>query len=168
MEVFHSFRLDGRDQCLWGDEQRVALPPKAFGVLRYLVEHPGRLVTQDEILQALWPEVFVNPEVVKKYILEIRKVLGDSYDKPVFIATFPKRGYQFVAPLREDSGAWRSDSPSDSSNNVVSREIALAKLDRHLEEALRGKRQIVFVTGEAAVGKNTLIYLFHRRVVDRR
>src|SRR5260370_33097070 len=95
------------------------------------------------------------------------EVLGDLYDKTVFIATFPKRGYQFVAPLREDSGAWRSDSPSDSSNNVVGREIALAKLDRHLEEALRGKRQIVFVTGEAGIGKTQLGYQFHGRVVSR-
>src|SRR5260370_5945013 len=95
------------------------------------------------------------------------EVLGDLYDTPVFIAACPKRGYEYVAPLGEDSGAWRSDSPSDSSNNVVGRGIAVAKLDRHLEEGLRGKRQIVFVTGEAGIGKTTLVDLFHGRVVHR-
>ena len=95
MKVFHSFRLDVRNQCLWRDDQRVPLPPKAFEVLRYLVEHPGRLVTQDEILQALRPEVFVNPEVVKKYILGIRKVLGESDQLPL-----PE--YEIA-----ESGAWK-------------------------------------------------------------
>jgi len=52
------------------------LTPKAFDVLRYLVEHADRLVTQDEILGALWPETYVNPEVIKKYILGIRKALA--------------------------------------------------------------------------------------------
>jgi DNA-binding winged helix-turn-helix (wHTH) protein/tetratricopeptide (TPR) repeat protein len=167
MKVFHPFRLDAANHCLWRGDGRVALPPKAFDVLRYLVEHPGRLITQDEILQALWPGVFVNPEVIKKYILEIRKVLGDRFDKPVFIETFPKRGYQFVAPVSDDSNAWSSGLPSDSSKNVVGRDLALAKLDRHLNEAVRGKRQVIFVTGEAGIGKTTLVDLFHERVFHR-
>ncbi len=79
----------------------MSLAPKAFDVLRYLVEHADRLVTQDELLEALWPETYVNPEVIKKYVLGIRKALGDQFDKPVFIATFPRRGYQFIAPVRE-------------------------------------------------------------------
>src|SRR6266853_5907162 len=66
---FAGFRLDTIDQCLWrrgkaGKDERTALTPKAFDVLRYLVEHAGRLVTQDEILSALWPESYVNPEVL--------------------------------------------------------------------------------------------------------
>jgi len=97
MKFFHSFRLDSLNQCLWHDQQRVPITPKAFDVLRYLVDRPGRLVTQEEILEALWPDTYVNQEVVKKYILGIRKVLGDRYDKPLFIQTFPRRGYQFVA-----------------------------------------------------------------------
>ena len=71
----------------------MSLTPRAFDVLRYLVEHPGRVVSQDEILEAVWPETYVNPEVVRKHILEIRRALGDQPDQPVFIATFPKRGY---------------------------------------------------------------------------
>ena len=56
MMEFPPFRLDTANQCLWrrgdaGDDERVMLTPKAFAVLRYLVEHAGRLVTQDELLQ---------------------------------------------------------------------------------------------------------------------
>jgi DNA-binding winged helix-turn-helix (wHTH) protein len=92
MKRFHAFRLDPLNQCLWHGEQRVPITPKAFDVLRYLVEHPGRLVTQEEILEALWPGTYVNQEVIKKYILGIRKVLQDRHDKPIFIETFPRRG----------------------------------------------------------------------------
>ncbi|MGA8345848.1 MAG: winged helix-turn-helix domain-containing protein, partial [Candidatus Sulfotelmatobacter sp.] len=99
MKRFQSFRLDTANQCLWDGDVRVALTPKAFDVLRYLVEHAGRLVTADEILQALWPATYINPEGLRKYVLEIRRVLGDRPDTPQFIETLPKRGYQFVASV---------------------------------------------------------------------
>src|SRR5467141_374218 len=57
MKVFQPFRLDTVNHCLWRAEERVRLTPRAFDVLRYLVEHAERLVTQDEILEALWPEL---------------------------------------------------------------------------------------------------------------
>ena len=84
MKHFSSFRLDTVNQCLWRGEDRVSLAPKAFDVLRYLVEHGPARNAWDEILEALWPETYVNPEVTK-YILGIRKVLGDRHDKPGFI-----------------------------------------------------------------------------------
>ena len=78
MRVFQPFRLDDINQCLWRGDTRVSLMPKPFAVLRYLVEHAGRLVTQDELLTAIWPDTYVQPEVLRRYILEIRRVLGDG------------------------------------------------------------------------------------------
>jgi DNA-binding winged helix-turn-helix (wHTH) protein/tetratricopeptide (TPR) repeat protein len=164
MKQFRSFRLDIVNHCLWRGEDRVSLTPKAFDVLRYLVEHADRLVTQDEILGALWPETYVNPEVIKKYVLGIRKALGDRHEKPEFIETFPRRGYQFVAPVTEGSAG----TPSDTSTNIngtqkmVGREAAMAQLDGYLTHALKSQRQIIFITGEAGVGKTTLIDEFHQ------
>ena len=65
MKEFLPFRLDTVDQCLWRrsnteDDERILLTPKAFAVLRYLVEHAGRLVTQDELLDAVWPGVHIQ------------------------------------------------------------------------------------------------------------
>ena len=125
MKHFHAFRLDTVNQCLWREEQRVSLTPKAFDVLQYLVEHSERLVTQDEILETLWSETYVNPEVIKKYILEIRKALGDNLAKPVFVATFPKRGYQFVAPVTNEGVNTASHSAALNSKNIVGREAEL-------------------------------------------
>lgn len=99
MASFPPFRLDPVNQCLWRDETRISLMPKPFAVLTYLIEHSGRLVTHEELLAAIWPDTFVQPEVLRRYILEIRRVLGDSAETPRFIQTFPKRGYQFIAPL---------------------------------------------------------------------
>ena len=105
MKSFKTFRLDAANHLLWRNGDRVPLAPKAFDLLAYLVEHAGRLVTQDEILEALWSETYVNPEVLRKYILEIRRTLGDRPDNPEFIETVPKRGYRFVAPVLEESAA---------------------------------------------------------------
>src|SRR5271157_1460120 len=83
MKEFPPFRLDLVNQCLWrhsdgADEQRILLTPKAFAMLRYLVEHAGRPVTQDELLDALWPDTFVQPEVLKSHIKDIRSALEDD------------------------------------------------------------------------------------------
>src|SRR6202049_1271837 len=116
MKSFQDFRLDVTNHSLWRGTQRLAITPKAFDVLRHLVENAGRLVSPNELLEALWPETYVNPEVLRKYILEIRKLLGDRPDKPEFIETLPKRGYRFVAPIVDKSGVEdKSDvEPADS------------------------------------------------------
>ena len=138
------------------------LTPKAFDVLRYLVEHPGRLVSQDELLEALWPETYVNPELIKKYILGIRKVLGDQHDSPIFIETLPKRGYQFIAPVSDHVAASAHDMSSDHASKMVGRAGPLDELQSTFKKAMRGQLQITFVAGEAGIGKTTLVDSFHR------
>jgi TolB-like protein/DNA-binding winged helix-turn-helix (wHTH) protein/Flp pilus assembly protein TadD len=118
MKFFHPFRLDAGNQSLLRGEERVPLTPKAFDVLRYLVDSAGRLVSQDELLEAVWPETYVNPEVLRKYILEIRKALGDKPDKPEFIETITKRGYRFVATVTED------DTPVPASQQPPDRKVS--------------------------------------------
>jgi DNA-binding winged helix-turn-helix (wHTH) protein/tetratricopeptide (TPR) repeat protein len=160
MKAFGSFRLDTLDQCLWREGVRMALTPKVFAVLRYLVDHPGRLVTQDELLEAVWPETYVQPEILRKYILELRKVLGDDPKAPRFIETLPKRGYRFLAALEEMP---LLPAPAGLPG-PVGRDHELAALDGHLRKALLGQRRIVLVTGEAGVGKSTLLDAFEQRL----
>src|ERR1700751_3670601 len=99
MKQFGCFQLDARNECLWQNGTRIGLTPKPFAVLRYLVENPQRLVTHDELLDALWPETYVQPQVLRTYVLELRKLLGDDPDEPQFIQTVPKRGYRFVSKV---------------------------------------------------------------------
>src|SRR5271169_2027150 len=109
MKEFPPFRLDKVNQCLWrrkdsGKEERVLLRPTPFSILRYLVDHAGRLVTQDELLDAVWPNTNVQPDVLKRHILDIRSVLGDDPKHPIFVETLPRRGYQFIASITEGIG----------------------------------------------------------------
>jgi TolB-like protein/DNA-binding winged helix-turn-helix (wHTH) protein/Tfp pilus assembly protein PilF len=133
MKSFQAFRLDTANQCLWRGQGRVAIPPKPYDMLRYLVENPGRLVTQNEFLEKLWPETYVNPELIRKYILDIRKILGDRPDKPEFIETVTKRGYRFIAKVVDDSAAEPADlSRSDATAahaNEASQEREAVRLD---------------------------------------
>ncbi len=163
MKVFPPFRLDPVNHCLWRADERMALTPKAFDVLRFLVEHAGRLVTHDEILEALWPETYVNPEGIRKYVLEIRKVLGDSSTQPLFIQTMPKRGYEFIARVSSEHTPQRSGSVVEPGENIVGRGAAFAQLDGLLEKATQGQRRVVFITGEAGIGKTTLVDAFQQR-----
>jgi predicted ATPase len=163
MKTFQNFRLDTANQCLWHGGSRVDLTPKAFDVLRFLVEHKGRLVTPNELQEALWAKTYVNPEGIRGYVQEIRSALGDRPKKPVFIETLPKRGYQFIAPVIEEGTAKPFDLPTEAARTIVGREQALDELNHYLRKAARGQRQIVFVTGEAGIGKTTLIDEFQRR-----
>jgi DNA-binding winged helix-turn-helix (wHTH) protein/tetratricopeptide (TPR) repeat protein len=160
---FDSFLLDTTNHCLWEGEARADLTPKAFDVLRYLVEHAGQLVTQEELLEALWPGTYVNPEVLRKYILQIRRVLGDRPAEPRFIETLPRRGYYFIAPVTEESTTPPMPLAVDPAVNIVGREPSLAALQQSLGKALHGQRQIVLVGGEAGIGKTTLLDEFQRR-----
>src|SRR5262245_41429233 len=103
--VFGSFRLDPANACLWHGVATVVLQPKAFDVLHYLVTHPGRLVTKDELLDTIWPETAVTDAVVRNAIGVLRKVLGDTAQTPRYIATVSRRGYRFLAQVAEHTEA---------------------------------------------------------------
>src|SRR5262249_38527578 len=94
--------------------------------------------------------------------------LQDRPDQPVYIETARKRGYRFVARVSDDRADAMTDSPRAQSPKIVGRDAALAGLEEHLEQASRGQRQLVFVTGDAGIGKTTLVDTFHQRIDARR
>jgi DNA-binding winged helix-turn-helix (wHTH) protein len=96
---FGAFRLDPAHACLWRGEDALVLPPKPFAVLQYLVTHADRLVTKAELLDAVWPETAISDAVLRVAIGTVRKVLDDPAPRPRYIATVPRRGYRFLAPV---------------------------------------------------------------------
>ena len=171
MKQFESFRLDMSKECLWRGGAQIALPPKPFAILRYLVDNPGRLITHDELLDELWPETYVQPQVLRTYMLELRKVLGDDADCPRFIQTIPKKGYCFVARVTEggngDGMLYRgqlSATPAATDPAFVDRDEEMGRLRTALESAASGQRQVVFVTGAAGIGKTALMDVFLRGI----
>jgi DNA-binding winged helix-turn-helix (wHTH) protein/predicted ATPase len=101
--VFPPFRLDRAQESLWRGTEQVPLRPKAFAVLHYLVAHAPHLVTQAEVLQAVWGEAYMSEGLLRGYIRELRTVLGDEAQAPRFIATVARRGWRFIAPVTSAS-----------------------------------------------------------------
>jgi DNA-binding winged helix-turn-helix (wHTH) protein/predicted ATPase len=168
--VFAPFRLDLVTEQLWQGEELVPLRPKLFAVLRYLVEHAGRVVTQEELRTAVWPATVVSESVLRGAIRELREVLGDAADAVRFVETIPHRGYRFVAPLtaaHAGQTALRSARPfapqpvpRPGNFLLIGRDAELGRLQEWLESALQGTRQVVFVTGEPGIGKTTVVDTF--------
>ena len=96
---FGSFRLDVTERLLLRSGESVAVTPKAFDLLVYLVEHAGRLVAKQELMDALWPATFVEEANLAYTVSSLRKALADGQNGEHFIQTVPTRGYRFIAPV---------------------------------------------------------------------
>jgi DNA-binding winged helix-turn-helix (wHTH) protein/tetratricopeptide (TPR) repeat protein len=166
---FDRFRLDPSHARLWRGSEVVALPPKAFGVLQYLVTHPDRLVTKDELLDAVWPQTTVSEAVVRVAIGALRKALHDTTSPYGCIATVPRRGYRFLAPvtLIDSSATPAPPLPCFSPPLLVEREAVLQQLHMCLADAQQGRRQVVFIMGEPGIGKTAVVETFIGQVATR-
>ncbi len=98
---FGCFRLDAAEHLLLRDGEAVPLTPKAFDLLLALVEGHGHLLEKDELLKKVWPDTFVEEANLASNISQLRKALGDGENGQRYIETAPKRGYRFVANVKE-------------------------------------------------------------------
>ena len=94
---FASFTLDLDRLCLFGPDGQVALRPKSFEVLRYLLGQTGRVVDKEEVIEAVWLDVTVTDESLTRCISEIRRAIGDESQR--IIKTVPRRGYLLDVPV---------------------------------------------------------------------
>jgi Tol biopolymer transport system component/DNA-binding winged helix-turn-helix (wHTH) protein len=100
---FGPFLLDPSEQVLLCDGRPLPLTPKAFEVLRVLVENSGHLVDKDQLLKEIWPDCFVEEGGVNRYVSVVRKTLSERDPSQQYILTVPKRGYRFVVPVSENA-----------------------------------------------------------------
>jgi DNA-binding winged helix-turn-helix (wHTH) protein/pimeloyl-ACP methyl ester carboxylesterase len=98
---FDRFKLDSASGQLYGDTGPIPLTPKALSLLEYLAARPGLLVNKNELLDAVWPGVFVADGALKVCIREIRHALGDDAHAPRIIETAHRRGYRFIADVSQ-------------------------------------------------------------------
>ncbi len=98
---FGSFRLDVTERVLLRDGEPVALTPKSFDTLLVLVQNSGHVLERDELMEMVWPDAIVEENNLRQSISALRKALGDSPNTPQYIETIPRRGYRFVASVRE-------------------------------------------------------------------
>jgi len=100
---FGDFLLDTKEKVLLREGKPVSITPKAFELLLVLVSNHGHLVEKNALISAVWAESFVEEANLPFTIGLLRKALGDDAQKPAFIETVPKRGYRFIADVREPS-----------------------------------------------------------------
>ena len=119
---FGSFRLDPEEKVLLHDGKPIPLTPKVFDTLIILTENAGRLLEKDELMQRIWHDHFVEENNLAFNIKMLRKALGDCATKPQFIQTVPRRGYRFIAKVKEvppennSAASSEETSESDSKN----------------------------------------------------
>jgi DNA-binding winged helix-turn-helix (wHTH) protein/tetratricopeptide (TPR) repeat protein len=95
--AFGPFRLDVRGRRLLRGQEVVPVSPRAFDILAVLVHHAGQTVTKQDLMQQVWPDVFVEEANLAQHVSQLRRLLGDATKQPEYIATIPRQGYQFVA-----------------------------------------------------------------------
>jgi DNA-binding winged helix-turn-helix (wHTH) protein len=167
MAELSPFRLDPANQCLWrrtatGGEERILLTPTEFGVLDHLVARAGQVVTHRELLDAVWPGTAIEPQVVKNRIFHLRRALEDEPKRPRYIETLSRRGYRFIGSL--ERGTPEEAKAATSGSRLAGRVSILAELWQGMGTASAGKVQVVFLTGEAGIGKTALADEFQRQV----
>ena len=171
--AFGRFRLDLANECLWQGARSISLRPKAFAVLKLLVENAGLLVTKQQVLDTVWPGTFVGDAVLKDNIRQLREALNDDAVSPTYIETSHRRGYRFIGrfsvstkPTAKTHSRISPAKPNEVSasatppREVLGREPELDKMRELLNRALAGERQTLFVTGEPGIGKTTLVQAF--------
>jgi len=165
-------RIEEENEWAWCGPRRLTLTPRVFAVLRYLVEHRGRLITKDELLGVVWRGTIVSDAAVASSIRDLRRALDDSSDSPRYVQTVHRRGFRFIGPVGPPI-APAAAPPANTARSLVARpttlvgrEGELARLRRALARAREGQRQLVFVTGEAGIGKTALVEAFLESVAD--
>jgi DNA-binding winged helix-turn-helix (wHTH) protein len=149
--TFAPFRLDpSRGRLLRGD-QSIRLRPKTWSVLLYLAQRPGVLVTKDELLDAVWPDVVITPDTLSKSIGELRVALADNYRTPRCIETVHRRGYRFVAVT--SAGPAQVSDPTPGPAETRACVCQAAEFDERVAKASGVARRMALVAGAAGIEK---------------
>jgi len=158
--IFGPYRLDVAGARLSKGNDPVPLQPRPLAVLSYLAARPGAVISRDELIARLWEGAHVTKAVLKVAVRAIREALGDDADAPRYIETVGHEGYRFIGTGAAGVPAPPHVGAAPTGLAMVGREGDLAKLHAGLARAIAGTRTIVFVSGEAGVGKTTLLDRF--------
>ena len=149
----------------------VRVTPKSLALLRTLAERAGQVVTKEELFRIVWPNTAVSDAALTSCIMELRQALHDDARRPRYIETVHRRGFRFlprpVAELPRPVHVGPQQWPSGVSGPFVGRDSALQQMSEAHATAGEGVRQVVFVTGEAGIGKTSLVDTFLAGITDR-
>src|SRR5215471_498514 len=178
--VFGDYTLDTQCCEVQCAGQPVHVRAKVFQVLVYLLTHRDRVVPKQELCEQLWPTQFISDATLDSCIAEARRAVGDSGRAQRVIHTRHGYGYRFAGIVQAEGVSLpepKTALPGERAPmhppevpktlDAVGREVELGHLRRWFDKALTGARQVVFVTGEAGLGKTTVVEAFLAQVRDR-
>lgn len=122
---FDNFKLDAARRLLFKDEELVTLPPKAYEILLFLVKSGGRIIEKSELMKEIWQDSYVEDNNLTVNITLIRKALNEKSGENKYIVTVPRRGYRFVAEIKEDASLKRSTVTEESEEINVDKEAEI-------------------------------------------
>jgi predicted ATPase/DNA-binding winged helix-turn-helix (wHTH) protein len=158
VRLFGPFRLDVGEQRLWRGSEELKLRRKPFAILRFLTANPLRLMTQEEVVEAVWGKIAMSESLLRTHISEVRRVLGAGA-----IETVVGRGYRFLVAVEAETPATNQPKRAQAlpiASKLVGRSGEMDVLQRVFETALDQRRQMVFVTGDPGIGKTALTDAF--------
>jgi predicted ATPase/DNA-binding winged helix-turn-helix (wHTH) protein len=183
---FGEFTLDIARGCVLRAGEEIKLRPKVYETLKYLVEHPGRLIGKQELMQAVWPDAFVTDDSLVQCTLELRRALDDRDQR--ILKTVPRRGYLFAAEVIQHAtksehfpetgpfdvpgdrrlspaktGSKRHDLPTPRTS-LIGREQQVAEASELL---LRGDVRLLSLTGPGGAGKTRLAIAVAAAIANR-
>jgi DNA-binding winged helix-turn-helix (wHTH) protein/tetratricopeptide (TPR) repeat protein len=159
--AFGEFELDVVRRVLRRGRETIAVQPKVFDTLRYLIEHRERVVTKDELLEAIWDGQRLSGVVVPWTIRHARRALGQQGTQQEPIATVRRLGYRFASEVHADAGKGsplaQSEPPRASGDPLLGRDDVMGRLLAAFDEAMAGRGSLCLLVGEAGIGKTRCV-----------
>jgi predicted ATPase/DNA-binding winged helix-turn-helix (wHTH) protein len=147
---FGEFQLDDKRFTVSGPTGAVHVEPQVFELLRYLIVNRDRVVSKEELLDAIWGDRFVSESALSSRVKAARRAVGDNGQAQRVIKTVHARGYQFVAELRTDAGAVRRALPR-LRTVPIGRDGDIGSVLERIRDAA-----LVTITGSGGIGKTTV------------
>ena len=161
---FLEFELDVELYELRRDGERLAVERRVVDLLLYLVRNRARVISREEFLDGVWPDVTVRARIVDQMIYEARKAMGDDANAPRIIQTVRGRGWLLVAEVIESAlRRWPQGSLPPGEIPFVGRKEELEALEAALDAGRDQRGSMVLITGEPGIGKSRLIEEFAER-----
>ena len=158
-------RLDLKSGRMWKGERQIELRPKPWELMLYMARRPGELLSKQELMDAVWPDTIVSDSSLNQAVKELRKALADDARSPRFIETVHRRGFRLLVS-NDRTALMAAGEEAKPLAPLFGRSTELEILADALETARKGRVQLVFITGEAGIGKTSLVRQFLDRLTQ--